>query len=93
LLGLEGTLTLAIAVRGAVTTIEGLAEPGGTLHRRSRPSSIRTRSGAATERRGRDFAVALNTDLVDLRRRNDTMHEPIKDQGAALYQSPADPVL
>jgi hypothetical protein len=42
---------------------------------------------------GADFAVALNTDLIELRRRNDTMHEPIKDQGAALYQSPADPVL
>jgi xanthine dehydrogenase YagT iron-sulfur-binding subunit len=27
-----GCLTLAIAVRGAVTTIEGLAEPGGQLH-------------------------------------------------------------
>jgi xanthine dehydrogenase YagT iron-sulfur-binding subunit len=25
-------LTLAVAVRGPVTTIEGLAEPGGTLH-------------------------------------------------------------
>jgi len=27
-----GCLTLAIAVRGPVTTIEGLAEPGGALH-------------------------------------------------------------
>jgi len=27
-----GCLTLAIAVRGPVTTIDGLAEPGGTLH-------------------------------------------------------------
>src|SRR6266567_5469193 len=27
-----GCLTLAVAVRGAVTTIEGLAEPGGQLH-------------------------------------------------------------
>ncbi len=27
-----GCLTLAVAVRGPVTTIEGLAEPGGTLH-------------------------------------------------------------
>jgi xanthine dehydrogenase YagT iron-sulfur-binding subunit len=26
------TLALAVAVRGAVTTIEGLAEPGGKLH-------------------------------------------------------------
>lgn len=27
-----GCLTLAVAVRGPVTTIEGLGEPGGTLH-------------------------------------------------------------
>ena len=27
-----GCLTLAVAVRGAVTTIEGVAEPGGELH-------------------------------------------------------------
>ena len=27
-----GCLTLAVAVKGAVTTIEGLAEPGGALH-------------------------------------------------------------
>lgn len=27
-----GCLTLAVAVRGPVTTIEGLSEPGGTLH-------------------------------------------------------------
>jgi xanthine dehydrogenase YagT iron-sulfur-binding subunit len=27
-----GCLTLAVAVRGPVTTIEGLAEPGGALH-------------------------------------------------------------
>ena len=27
-----GCLTLAVAVRGVVTTIEGLAEPGGALH-------------------------------------------------------------
>jgi xanthine dehydrogenase YagT iron-sulfur-binding subunit len=27
-----GCLTLAVAVKGAVTTIEGLAAPGGTLH-------------------------------------------------------------
>ena len=27
-----GCLTLAVAVRGSVTTIEGLAEPGGQLH-------------------------------------------------------------
>ena len=27
-----GCLTLAVAVRGPVTTIEGLAEPGGSLH-------------------------------------------------------------
>jgi xanthine dehydrogenase YagT iron-sulfur-binding subunit len=27
-----GCLTLAVAVRGSVTTIEGLAEPGGALH-------------------------------------------------------------
>ena len=27
-----GCLTLAVAVKGAVTTIEGLAEPGGPLH-------------------------------------------------------------
>lgn len=27
-----GCLTLAVAVRGPVTTIEGLAEPGGVLH-------------------------------------------------------------
>jgi xanthine dehydrogenase YagT iron-sulfur-binding subunit len=27
-----GCLTLAVAVRGAVTTVEGLAEPGGALH-------------------------------------------------------------
>ena len=47
-------LTLAVEAKGAtVTTIEGLAERDGTCTRCSRPSSIMTRSNAATARPGR----------------------------------------
>jgi xanthine dehydrogenase YagT iron-sulfur-binding subunit len=53
-----GCLTLTVAVRGPVTTIEGLAEPEGALHPMQQAFIDQMRSSAAIARRGRSSRLS-----------------------------------